>query len=105
MHISDIYGQLPHDLSGSISKNRFRQELLWGVSKAFDLLEREDFCIIFDYKCDIELHFSDRIQFYQIKTHRIQRPYSFTEIKKHEKEPSIIAKLFLLATADKFHVP
>ena len=58
-----------------MSKNRFRQELCWGISKMFDLFDKEDFCVVFDYKCDIEIHFNDSVEFYQIKTHKIQSPY------------------------------
>ncbi len=52
--VVDVYTKIPYDLSGSISKNRFRQELCWGISKMFDLFDKEDFCVVFDYKCDIE---------------------------------------------------
>jgi hypothetical protein len=83
-------------LSGAISKNRFRQELFWGISRMFDLYDRDDFCVVFDYKCDVEVHFSNTIEFYQIKTHKVQSPYRFTEIKKVNGQHSIIAKLFLL---------
>ena len=51
--VVDVYSKIPFDLSGSMSKNRFRQELCWGISKMFDLFDKEDFCVIFDYKCDI----------------------------------------------------
>lgn len=55
--LEGIYGQLPYDLSGSMSKNRFRNEMLWGLSKIFDLFkEGKDFCVVFDYVCDIEVH-------------------------------------------------
>lgn len=53
--VVDVYTKIPYDLSGSISKNRFRQELCWGISKMFDLFDKEDFCVVFDYKCDIEI--------------------------------------------------
>ena len=60
---------LPKDLSGSISKNRFRLELLWGISKIIDAhKEEDDYTVIFDFKCDIELHRQDEMCFYQIKT-------------------------------------
>ena len=95
--VADVYAKIPHELSGSMSKNRFRQELCWGISKMFDLFDKEDFCVVFDYKCDIEIHFNDSIEFYQIKTHKVQSPYSFTDLKKQKKEePSIIAKLYVL---------
>ena len=60
--VVDVYTKIPYDLSGSISKNRFRQELCWGISKMFDLFDKEDFCVVFDYKCDIEIHFNDSIE-------------------------------------------
>ena len=94
--VADIYAKIPYDLSGSMSKNRFRQELCWGISKMFDLFDKEDFCVVFDYKCDIEIHFDDSIEFYQIKTHKIQSPYKFSDLKRHKEESSIIAKLFML---------
>lgn len=94
--VADIYTNIPYDLSGSMSKNRFRQELCWGISKMFDLFDKEDFCVVFDYKCDIEIHFEDSIEFYQIKTHKIQSPYKFSDLKLHKAGSSIIAKLFLL---------
>ena len=59
---------LPHDLSGSMSKNRFRVELLWGIDKMLDMCDTSDFTMVFDYTCDIEIHFTDKFEFYQIKT-------------------------------------
>lgn len=58
------------DMSGSISKNRFRVELLWGIEKLLECLDKgiEDFSIVFDYQCDIELHLDSGYEFYQIKT-------------------------------------
>lgn len=82
-----------------MSKNRFRQELCWGISKMFDLFDKEDFCVVFDYKCDIEIHFDDSIEFYQIKTRKIQSPYKFSDLKRHKEGTSIIAKLFVLKDA------
>ena len=96
MKLSESYRTIPYDLSGSISKNRFRQEILWGVSKMFDLFDKPEFCVIFDYKCDIEIHLDDSIEFYQIKTKKAQTPYSFTELSKVKGTGSIIGKLFVL---------
>ena len=103
--VADIYSKIPFDLSGSISKNRFRQELCWGISKMFDLFDKEDFCVVFDYKCDIEIHFNDSIEFYQIKTHKIQSPYKFSDLKRHKEGLSIIAKLFVLKEASAPETP
>ena len=82
MKLSEAYRTIPYDLSGSVSKNRFRQEILWGISKMFDLFDKPEFCVIFDYKCDIEIHLSDSIEFYQIKSQKTQKPYSFAELSK-----------------------
>lgn len=71
MSYEDAYMSLYNDLSGSISKNRFRVELLWGVSKMFDIFEtNENFTVIFDNVCDIELHLSKGKEFYQIKSNK-----------------------------------
>ena len=49
MSKSQVYEMLPYDLSGSRSKNRFRNELLWGLEKLYEIYKTgEDFCIIFD---------------------------------------------------------
>ena len=99
MLLNEVYRTIPYDLSGSLSKNRFRQEILWGVSKMFDLFDKPDFCIIFDYKCDIEVHLKDSIEFYQIKSQKAQRPYNFTELSKVDGTGSTIGKLFVLKDA------
>ena len=71
----------------------------------FDLFDKEDFCVVFDYKCDIEIHFNDSIEFYQIKTHKIQSPYKFSDLKRHKEGLSIIAKLFVLKEASAPETP
>lgn len=106
MGLIEEYQKIPCDLSGALSKNRFRAEMLWGASKMFDLFDNEDFCVIFDYKCDIEVHFSNSMEFYQIKTHKVQSPYSFTTLAKQDKTgKSIIGKLFLLKNATNSSTP
>lgn len=60
---------------------------------------------MFDYKCDIEIHFNDSIEFYQIKTHKIQSPYKFSDLKRHKEGLSIIAKLFVLKEASAPETP
>lgn len=89
MNTEDSYMKLPYDLSGASSKNRFRLEILWGASKMFDLYDAGDFCIVFDYKCDIEVHFKDSLEFYQIKTHKVQSPYTFNTLSKKIKLASL----------------
>lgn len=100
MSITDEYNKIPFELSGASSKNRFRLEMLWGANKMFDLFDKDDFCVIFDYKCDIEVHFNNSLEFYQIKTHKVQKPYTFATLSKQDKtNKSIIGKLFLLKNA------
>lgn len=106
MGMEDIYANVPFELSGSMSKNRFRQELCWGISKMFDLFDKDDFCIVFDYKCDIEIHLGNAIEFYQVKTHKVQSPYKFADLKRRKKGgQSILAKLFVLKDASSKDVP
>ena len=91
------YCKIPYDLSGATSKNRFKLEMLWGASRMFDIFDKDEFCVVFDYKCDIEIHFSDSFEFYQLKTHKVQRPYNFSKISKQDKNGrSIFGKLYLL---------
>jgi len=99
MKLSEAYRTIPYDLSGSMSKNRFRQEILWGVSKMFDIFDEPDFCVIFDYKCDIEIHLDGSIEFYQVKTQKAQTPYTFTQLSKINDTSSVIGKLFMLKDA------
>lgn len=89
---------LPYDLSGSRSKNRFRNELLWGLEKLYEVYKtEEDFCIIFDYACDIELHFSDRFEFYQLKTSNKGEAYTIGKISNPDKQGnSILGKVYAL---------
>lgn len=64
MDIAKYYVELPYDLSGSRTKNRFRIELLWGVSVMLDLIkEDKDFTVIFDYVCDVEIHLKDGFEY------------------------------------------
>ena len=101
MDIAGYYSSLPYDLSGSISKNRFRIELLWGVSVMLDLIhEDKDFTIVFDYVCDVEIHYKDRLEFHQVKTHAPNAdPYSSGALIRKRSEQStgsILGKLYAL---------
>lgn len=89
---------LPYDLAGASSKNRFRLEMFWGICKMFDLYDEPEFSIIFDYKCDIEIHLRDSFEFFQLKTHKVQSPYTFTTLSKRDKDTgkSILGKLYVL---------
>ena len=91
------YMNLSYDLSGSMSKNRFRYELLWGLRKMLYLFKQEkEFTVVFDYVCDIEVHLDTHFEFYQLKTqnknsYTIDKP---TKIK--DKTKSILGNLYLL---------
>ena len=101
MNVKKYYTTLPYDLAGSRSKNRFRVELLWGISKMLDLMSSDkDFTVVFDYVCDIEIHYKDGLEFYQIKTHKSgSKPYTckslMTKASKNA-QGSILGKLFVL---------
>lgn len=75
--------------------------MLWGVCKMLDLMETDkDFAVVFDYVCDVEVHFSDELEFYQIKTHGnndFAYTYkSLTTKSSDNAEGSILGKLYVL---------
>lgn len=92
------YFNFPVDLSGSISKNRFRFELLWGLKKVIELqLEDIKFSIIFDYFCDIEIHKKDSFEFYQIKSTNSNGSFTVDKlINRNKSNESILGKVFKL---------
>ncbi|MDU6295736.1 dsDNA nuclease domain-containing protein [Clostridium celatum] len=98
MSKAQVYETLPYDLSGSRSKNRFRNELLWGLEKLYEVYKtRENFCIVFDYACDIEIHFDNRFEFYQIKTSNKGSAYTIGKISDPDKQGnSILGKVYIL---------
>lgn len=95
----DSYMATPPDMSGSIAKNRFRVELLWGVEKLLDCLDEgvEDFAVVFDYLCDIEIHLNDGYEFYQVKT-GTSKKFGITWVckKSPKTNTSIIGRLYEL---------
>ena len=96
--LSDLYLQIPYDLSGAISKNRNRNEMLWGLKKIYDLYGTDsNFVVIFDNKCDVEVVLNDNISFYQIKT-RTKGNYTLGNLLKVNKgkKESILSTLFSL---------
>lgn len=98
MNRQEYYMNLPKDLSGSISKNRFRLELLWGIGKIIDVhKENDDYTVIFDFKCDIELHRQNEICFYQIKTKKSSH-YTDNNLctKNGSEQNSVLGKLYAL---------
>jgi hypothetical protein len=89
--------KLPYDLSGSMSKNRFRNEMLWGLKKVFELHKSEnDYVVVFDYACDIEIHLRENYEYYQIKTQNNNNPYKINKLYRKTKGKSILGKLYVL---------
>lgn len=104
MDIKEIYTKLPYDTSGSMAKNRFQYEKMFGLIKMFDSYELyEDYTVVFDYVCDIELHTNEKLSFYQIKTKSDYSPITNSYLTKKDKNSlhSIIAKLYLIRCENK----
>lgn len=71
------YLQLPAELSGSMAKNRFRFEMLWGIYHIFEIYDKtDDFVAIFDFVCDVEIYSDLGDEYYQIKTKKETQPYT-----------------------------
>lgn len=92
------YMNITSDISGSRSKNRFRNEMLWELSKIFEAYtKQEDFVVIFDYVCDIELHYGNTLNFYQMKTDKKASSFTVPRLTKRKNdEKSILGQLFLI---------
>lgn len=106
-NLKTFYMNLPYDLSGSISKNRFRNEVLWGLSKIYEVYKTgKDFIVVFDFMCDVEVHVPDEntLELYQIKTNNKSKPNTLKKIlyKDTKSGNSILGKLYFLkcSTAD-----
>ena len=97
MEHSEYYMDLPLDLAGSRTKNRFRVELLWGIGKLIDAYKQyDDYTVVFDFKCDIELHRENGLDFYQVKT-KNSGNYSFKTLTNQKgNSKSILGKLYAL---------
>jgi hypothetical protein len=89
---------LPFDLAGARSKNRFRNEMLWGLKKMLDLYNQEkNFTMVFDYSCDIEIHKEDSLEFYQVKTQNNNDAYKVKKLTTPNRVgDSILGKLYRL---------
>ena len=93
------YMKLPYDLSGAMAKNRFKNELLWGIHKILEVYtDEKKFNMIFDYVCDIEVHWENgQYEFYQIKTSNSGESYTQSKLTRiGKKEKSVLAKLYIL---------
>lgn len=60
----------------------------------------QNFAVVFDYVCDVEVHFNGGFEFYQIKTHGNNAPaytyHSLTRKASKNAEGSILGKLYVL---------
>jgi hypothetical protein len=94
--MSHYYMNLPFDLSGSRSKNRFRNEILWGLKKILELYKQDiEFTVVFDYSCDIEVHKEDRFEFYQLKTQQDGTTYTVNKLlNRNSNGDSVFGKLY-----------
>lgn len=102
MSIKESYEKLPFDLSGARTKNRFDFEILYGIELLIDNYHvLNDFTVIFDYVCDIELHCNDdeSLKFYQVKTTNTGKPnnINFLTKKDNKSKDSIIGKIYKIS--------
>lgn len=100
------------ELAGADSKQRNYFEIQWGILKILDTYKEfldkkiKDFFVVFDYKCDIEVHKNNNnkneIYYYQVKT-KDKENYTINKLFKIEtgKQNSIIGKLYKLKIKDK----
>lgn len=95
------YMDYEFDLAGSRSKNRFRFEIFWGLSKFLEIVRTsEDFTMVFDYVCDVEVHYLDNYEFYQVKSSSgISYPISKL-VNKGSKRNSIIGTLYKIRSTE-----
>jgi hypothetical protein len=62
-----------------------------------DLMEDDrEFTMVFDYACDIEVHYKDGFEFFQIKTHGTSKNYTTKSLTAVKGEGSILGKLYVL---------
>ena len=91
------YMSIPYDLSGSMAKNRFRNEILWGLKKIYEFHRKpENYVVVFDYACDVEVHLKGSYEFYQIKTQLDNESYKLSKALRKTNGKSILGKLYIL---------
>ena len=92
--------KLPYDLSGSMAKNRFKNELLWGIHKILEVYtDEKNFNMVFDYVCDIEVHWENgQYEFYQIKTSNSGESYTQSKLTRIGKKEKSVSKVIYSKT-------
>jgi len=98
MSLKNFYQTLPHDSSGSMAKNRFGYEMAVGVEKLIENYDKHDnYTVVFDHVCDIEIHYDNEFKFYQVKTSKTLLKFDVGYLtSKNKKKYSIIGTLYKL---------
>ena len=100
MALKETYNKLPFDLAGSRTKNRFDFEILYGIEQLIDKYNvMNDYYIVFDYVCDIELHYDNKLKFFQVKTSDTGKTnnVSYLTKKKSDNSDSIISRMYKIS--------
>lgn len=100
MELKEMYNKLPYDLAGSRTKNRFDFEILYGIEQLIDNYNNiDDYYVVFDYVCDIELHYDNKLKFYQVKTTDTGKSnnVSYLTKKKSGNSESIISRMYKIS--------
>ena len=96
------YQRITKDIAGARTKSRFTYEMFYGIKIIYELYceDFNDFFVIFDYACDIEVGKGEEINFYQLKT--IDRNnYTLPRLLKNSPtKQSIFQTLINLSTSD-----
>ncbi len=91
------YIDIANDLSGSMAKNRFRNEMLWGLKKIYELHKSKgNYVVVFDYACDVEVHINESYEFYQLKTQADNEGYDINKSLRKKNGKSVLGKLYIL---------
>lgn len=93
----EYYMSLPFDTGGSLAKNRFRYELLWGLKRILKIHDEvNDYVAVFDYCCDVEIHTDTHYEFYQLKTRNKVEVFELKKLRYKSNGKSIYGKLYKL---------
>ncbi len=104
------YQSITKDIAGARTKNRFTYEMFYGIKKIYDLYLKndDDFFVIFDYACDIEVGEENHIDFCQLKTtsenytlgkllHKTKNKDSILQTLVNLKNNSAVSSLFIVS--------
>ena len=104
------YQSITKDIAGARTKNRFTYEMFYGIKKIYDLYLKndDDFFVIFDYACDIEIGEENHIDFCQLKTtsenytlgkllYKTKKKDSILQTLVNLKNNSAVSSLFIVS--------